>query len=223
MSYINDALKKAQKEKDIRHIPYPTIVKTERGRTKIFGNRWIYGLFIFFVLIFLVFALHSWLDLRTQNTVHDIIYTTALTQPLQNSLTDKEAETNIEDLYNNATLLFRRGNIHEAKETYEDILNLDPGYLNALNNLGVICLRIMDYSAAENYLEKAVRLNPAYVEPYYNLACLHAIKGDSKQGLAYLKKAVSLDNQVKDWAKKDYDLAKLKHLPEFNKILNIGL
>lgn len=223
MSYINEALKKAQKEKDTRYSPYVGLLKNNYGRNKVFGNRWIFGLFLFLILILLVFGFHSWLDQSVKNTDHDVNAAIPLTQPLQNSPPEKESEKNINDIYTSATLLYKKGNIREAKKAYEDILELDPGYVDALNNLGVLCLSLMDYTAAENYFEKAVRLKPAYVDPYYNLACLHAIKGDVNRSLAYLKKAVSLNDHVRDWARKDSDLVKLKNLPEFNNILNIGL
>ncbi len=109
--------------------------------------------------------------------------------------------------------------MEEARRLYEESLRLDPGYVDALNNLGVIFIGKRDYVAARRSLEKAVRLKPRYAEPFYNLACLNAIRGDIKLALAQLKKAVSLDPTVRDWARKDTDLESLRHLPEFRELM----
>jgi Tfp pilus assembly protein PilF len=96
---------------------------------------------------------------------------------------------------------------------------LDPRYVDALNNLGVIYIRDKEYMAAQRNFEKAARLKPDYVDAHYNLACLHAIKGEATQSLAHLKRAVSLDNSARDWAQKDTDLENLRGLPEFEAII----
>ena len=124
-----------------------------------------------------------------------------------------------QETYNRAKRFHNRGRLEEAKRLYEETLRLDPGYVDALNNLGVIYLRKRDYFAAQRSLEKAVRLSPRYAEPFYNLACLNAVKGEIKQALAHLTKAVSLDPMVKDWARKDTDLESLRHLPEFKDLI----
>ena len=98
--------------------------------------------------------------------------------------------------------------------------SLDPGYVEALNNLGVIYIREGDFDAAKENLEKAVRLNPRHVESYYNMACLYAIKGEAEQGLEYLKKAVSLDSNVREWAREDSDLQNLNSSEEFIQLLS---
>jgi tetratricopeptide (TPR) repeat protein len=124
------------------------------------------------------------------------------------------------ELYDKASNLFKLGRFQEAKKLYEAVVGLDPGYVDALNNLGIIYIRDGNFDAAKENLEKAVRLNPTHVESYYNMACLYAIKGQIDQGFEYLKKAVSLDNNVREWARNDSDLQGLKALDEFNQLLS---
>ena len=124
-----------------------------------------------------------------------------------------------QETYDRARRFHKKGRLEEARRLYEETLRLDPGYVDALNNLGVIFIEKRDYLAAQRSLEKAVRLKPRYAEPFYNLACLNAIKGEIKLALAQLKKAVSLDPTVRDWARKDTDLENLRHLPEFKELI----
>jgi len=121
--------------------------------------------------------------------------------------------------YSRAKVFHSRGSLNQAKRLYQETIKSDPGYVDALNNLGVILIQEGDYPAAQRHFEKAMRLKPAYAEPFYNLACLHAIKGEVKQGLALLQRAVSIDTTVRDWARKDSDLENLRGTPEFEVIV----
>ena len=213
MSYINEALKKAQKERDTRYIKYSGVLAGRREEKKVFGRKTFLGFLLPLLLIFFIVVSYSWLDFsvveKTTNTEQKI--------PAQTEQHDDASNKNI--LYDKAKHLYKNGRLGEAQKFYEEILGLDPGHVDALNNVGVIYIHDKNYQAAERSFEKAIHLKPVYVEPYYNLACLHSVKGEVKQGLVYLKKAVSLDNTVKDWADNDPDLENLKALPEFKEIM----
>jgi tetratricopeptide (TPR) repeat protein len=212
MSYINDALKKAQELKDSGHSKYHSVVKTSVARHGALGRKiLVYSLAVLFIAALLL-SIQLWRGQnKGMNTGGD-----SGPSPAQKA---SQASAN-KDLYEKALGLYGSGKITEAKKIYEAILGLDPGYVEALNNLGIIYIHEKDFTAAKNNLEKAVRLNPAYVESYYNLACLCAIKGDIDQGIGHLKKAVSLDKNVKEWAKSDSDLQNLRKSEAFNKLLS---
>jgi tetratricopeptide (TPR) repeat protein len=105
---------------------------------------------------------------------------------------------------------------------YERTLSLNPDYVDALNNLGVIHIQNRRYSAARESFAKAIRLRPDYVDSHYNLACLHALEGEVSQSLIHLKRAVSLDQSVKDWARGDADLRNLHGVQGFEEIIGRG-
>ena len=139
--------------------------------------------------------------------------------PLPVQIEQAGGEKQLKALYEKAGSLFKNGQYEAAKKVYEEMLDLDPGCVDALNNIGIIDLRDRNYLSAELHLEKAIRLKPVFTEPYYNLACLNAIKGDRKRGLTYLQRAVSLNHEVRHWASNDRDLASLKDLPAFQEII----
>ena len=247
MSHINEALKKAQKDRDVRSLRYSGILAASGRKRRIFSGRTILWAIPLIIVIFLAFFYDSWLDFTTlqtpepsekdQERFQSTPRGTGPAKPRETVLVKpgeiepgkpreiglrKLQETNPgkpQETYDRARQFHKEGRLEEARRLYEESLRLDPGYVDALNNLGVILIGKRDYVAAQRSLEKAVRLKPRYAEPFYNLACLNAIRGDIKLALAQLKKAVSLDPTVRDWARKDTDLESLRHLPEFRELM----
>ena len=271
MSHINEALKKAQKERDVHSLSYSGILAASGRKRRILSGKTIWWTFPLIIVIFLAFFYDSWLDFpasqtpetfekdqerfqstpkgtgpekpqenvsakpreiglrKLQGTVPDKPGKNGLrkhqetnpSKPRESGLKERQ-ETALggpQETYDRARQFHKKGRLEEAKRLYEETLRIDPGYVDALNNLGVIFIGKRDYVAARRSLEKAVRLKPRYAEPFYNLACLNAIRGDIKLALAQLKKAVSLDPTVRDWARKDTDLESLRHLPEFRELI----
>ena len=255
MSHINEALKKAQKERDVHSLSYSGILAASGRKRRILSGKTIWWTFPLIIVIFLAFFYDSWLDFpasqtpetfeKDQERFQSTPKGTGPEKPQENVSAKpreiglrKHQETNPskpresglkerqetalggpQETYDRARQFHKKGRLEEAKRLYEETLRIDPGYVDALNNLGVIFIGKRDYVAARRSLEKAVRLKPRYAEPFYNLACLNAIRGDIKLALAQLKKAVSLDPTVRDWARKDTDLESLRHLPEFRELI----
>lgn len=214
MSYIHEALKKAQREKDFRQKTYGRIFSSESQKNWPFRGRRVRWL-VAFVLIFLAFGIYSWLDSEAPTTLDNA---PAPPDHLP-SVEDQKEIKGAGELYEEGRGLHQDGRFEEAKALYEKALEIDPGYLDALNNLGVLYMREKKYEEAREVFEKAIRLKPVYVDPFYNLACTYAIMGQRKEGLAYLKRAVSLDPIVKEWARKDSDLESLRGSSEFDEII----
>ena len=271
MSTINEALKKAQKEKDTRYQKFSGSLSARGRERRLFRHRPLLWTSLTLIIIFFAFTAYSWLDfgvLQTPVTSESQINTPTLTlsrprneeggtfgkggENSANSIPlpaaskaeaagggekrkllrnkpkrpataiKKKTVIDAKESYERARHFHKSGNLQEAGSLYRETLRVDPGYVDALNNLGVIYIHEQDYPAARISLEKATRLRPGYVEPYYNLACLHAIKGEIEESMAHLKKAVSLDQSVRDWARMDTDLENLRGVPEFEEIIRSG-
>ena len=210
MSYIHEALQKAQKEKDVRFPKYKRILLGTKGKQGILFSRTVWLISLFFIL--LAFTFYSWFDFKYRKTL-------SVPKNQKTVATHKiEATVTFGDFYERAKYFQKIGRLKEAEEFYKQAFALEPGNVFILNNLGVIYIQERNYSKARNSLESAIRLKPEYVDPYYNLACLYAIKGDVMKSLDNLEKAVSLDKSVTEWARKDKDLQNLRGLPEFEEI-----
>ncbi len=213
MSYINEALKKAQELKDSGYEKYHRMPGSiDNGGIRL-RARWLIYSASFVILVFLVFLGYRWFGHSHEDTMASKTDTGKNRAGLEDNSLDRKR------LYEKAIGLYNEGRIDEAKKVYEAVVALDPGYVEALNNLGIIYIHEKDFKAAGETFEKAVRLKPSWVESYYNLACLYAIRGDADQGLRYLEKAISLDENVKGWAADDSDLDGLRGSDRFNKII----
>ena len=242
MSYINEALKKAQKEKEARHQRYPGVASTPGYKARVFPGKalWLTAFF----LASLAFAAYLWLPSGdTQPPGIEPVQPKATPQlassePAQPKATpqppgseparpkatpQQKSVGNVKALYERARVFHKRGRLQEAMRLYERTLSLNPEYVDALNNLGVIHIQNRRYSAARESFAKAIRLRPDYVDSHYNLACVHALEGAVSQSLIHLKRAVSLDQSVKDWARGDADLRNLHGVQGFEEIIGRGV
>jgi len=215
MSYIHEALKKAQKKRDDHYQGYGEILSAQGKKTISLSGKRVLWVFLVLFVIFLAFVSYSWLDFGAKQipAVSQNEYEKPIATPPPQGIIDSR------EFYERARRYQKHGFLHDARRLYQEVLRVDPGYVEALNNLGVIFIYEKDYKGAQSNFEKAIRLNPAYVDSYYNLACLNAIKGEVRKGLAYLKKAISLDQAVKGWAMTDTDLKNLRKAPEFEKMI----
>ena len=181
-------------------------------------------------MVLLAFAGYSWWDQTTEDRGQrtedrrqrtedrrqsSVIRHPSSVKPSPAKRRTEEKRENIAGSYQKARAFHRGGRLPEAGIWYEKVISMDPGHVEALNNLGVLHLHKKNYSAARKCFEKAIRLKPDYVDPHYNLACVSAATGQVKQGLRYLGKAISMDPGVKGWAQKDPDLDPLRGSPRF--------
>ena len=81
-----------------------------------------------------------------------------------------------------------------ARELYEMILDLSPGHIPTLLNLGTVHLRLQDYPNAEQAFQDAITLRVDQPLPYahYMLGCVHYEKGEDQQAADEFRKALDL-------------------------------
>ena len=215
MSYIHEALKKAQKKRDDHYQRYGEILSAREKKAVVLSGKRVLWVSLVVFVIFLAFVSYSWLDFGSRQIpdASENRHEKPVVAPQPQGIIDAGK------YYKKARHYHKNGRLPDAKRLYQDVLKVDPGYVEALNNLGVIFICEKNFKSARISFEKAILLDPAYVDSYYNLACLYAIEGNVRQGLGYLKKAVSLDKMVKEWARTDTDLKNLRKAPEFEEII----
>ncbi|MFO8089414.1 MAG: tetratricopeptide repeat protein [Desulfatiglandaceae bacterium] len=133
-----------------------------------------------------------------------------------------ELERAVEDLklFRMAQVLQQAGKLEEAGPLYEEICRLNPRFVQAKNNLGVVYLALEDYTAAEKAFLDATAMSPDYPDAYYNLACVYALTRRNEKALAALSRVINLEPKARGWALDDKDLAGLRHIPEFEKVIS---
>ena len=209
MSYIHDALKRAQQEKDTLYEGYGTII----GASAKTGSRRYYkrvAILSIMTVLILAAAVMVRYDLNRFETG---------TAEGSHASTIAASGESADLLYGKALAHHEQGNLVEAAMLYRRILDGDPSYRFAANNLGVIYLARSDREKAKDLFIEATEGDGEYADPWYNLACLHAGDGDRDRALDYLEKALAINNKVKRWAEHDTDLAVLQSSPRFLELL----
>jgi tetratricopeptide (TPR) repeat protein len=244
MSYINDALLKAQKDKKSPYAAYEPILSAS-GKKINRSRKWILitGILIFLLWTAGTIALLYWPEgkkipaaaplkvAQVQNFVPTPPQTVGKKQAENKNepvLKTKTSSTKIEaapgttdsgTLYAQAVKKQQEGKLEEAKSLYKKVIKIDPRNIQALNNLGVIYMNKRTYKWAIIRLNDALNIKYNYPDAHYNLACIYAQQNDTNRSLSYLKNAIGFNPLVKKWAENDGDLKVLADLPEFKKLL----
>jgi tetratricopeptide (TPR) repeat protein len=242
MSYINEALRKAQRERDNRYEQFGGIIAASPGGAGRLRKRRT-ALFATAALILVVSAVLLLAAVRdpvqpssakkapqspvagtavppapaaatTPEPKATAISSTAV-QPPGGTQTAGEADAR----YGEALLAQRRGDLKGAEALYRKVLTFDPDHVRALNNLGVVYMAQKKREKAVAVFGRAVVLKKDYVDPYYNLACLYAQGNEISESLWYVKVAATIDGDVFNWVKKDADMKNVAASPEFKKIM----
>ena|SRR5664280_1240483 len=238
MSYINDALRKVQKEKESRYVAYGHIVSAPGKKTEPV-QKWlsIIGISaVFFFAAGMIIFLYGPGDKKvpakrisepsmaasTVVAVHRPEGNTKV--EFQPQETTAQVRTNQETaeskaLFAQALKLQHEGKLKEAKRLYREVIKIDQNNVQAFNNLGVIHMSQKRYKWAIKRFNDAINVKHNYPDAYYNLACLYAQKNDAAQSLLYLKNAIRYNQEVRHWAENDGDLQTMTDLPEFKKLL----
>ncbi len=244
MSYINEALRKVQKEKESGYVAYKNIVSAP-GKELNRSSKWlsIIGLLTVFFFASGIIVLLYWLEYKKMPAkAPGQAAPLAIVIPLEPQPVNETPAENIREpvlktkkapleikvepekvdaktLYAQALKKQKEGNLDKARNLYRKVLKIDPQNIQALNNLGVIHMKNKDYKKAIMRFNDAINIKHDYTDAHYNLACLYAQKDDVPQSLFYLKNAVRFNPEVRKWAGNDGDLRVMADLPEFKKLL----
>jgi tetratricopeptide (TPR) repeat protein len=233
MSYINDALRKAQKERDGRYERFSGVMTPGLGEPGRSRKRRLVGIkvIVLFSLVsagLLLFLLVRYQPSSTDKAIRPPIAPGSpaalpLATPLEAGATVRGRPAPdaapAEVRYKEALLAQRSGDHKRAEALYGEVLALDPDHVRALNNLGVLYMGGQKEDQAIVLFGKAIVLKRDYVDPYYNLACLYARRDKIDESLWYLKVAMTISDDVKNWVLKDVDMKSVVASSAFKKIM----
>lgn len=230
MSYITDALKRAQKANDDRYLPYRDIISA-RPRRRVRGKkRLILGVSLASLVLLASTAFSLITYFGQEGTLQEdnaVPVTSATLRAKIDAAVRQPARLAPEDPARDADILFQAGlrrqqagDFGDAEALYRKAIEANPKNLNALNNIGVLCMHQKRDGEAIDIFYKLLDAKGEWADPYYNLACLFSRQGDVPKSLRYLKIALWLNKDLREWARTDPDLEPLRSRPEYSKIVN---
>jgi Flp pilus assembly protein TadD len=106
-------------------------------------------------------------------------------------------------LYRNQGLELQRiGNLDGAMSLYQKATELDPKYVVAYNDSGIIYESRGLFAQAEDCYLKAIKVDPYYLSAYSNLAFLYENQRNFDKAIFYWMKRVKLGSPSDPWAQK---------------------
>ncbi|MFO8032565.1 MAG: tetratricopeptide repeat protein [Desulfohalobiaceae bacterium] len=106
------------------------------------------------------------------------------------------------------------GNMHEARECYQNALSCNEKCAVAMNNMGVLALNEGDMAEASTWIKQALDIDPAYAEAWTNLANLLEKQGDFKEAEVAAKNAVLIKESPDSLVRLGYILQRQERLDE---------
>ena len=72
--------------------------------------------------------------------------------------------------------LFNQNLSNESIEKYNEIIRLNPSFIEAYNNRAILFLKNKNYDTAIKDLKQALKINPNYKEVIFNIALSYGLK-----------------------------------------------
>jgi tetratricopeptide (TPR) repeat protein len=104
-----------------------------------------------------------------------------------------EKNLTVDQTFTLAVQNHQNNNLQDARDYYQKILRIDPNYVNAHNNLGVIFKELGEIQKAKNCYNKAIEINPNYVNAHNNLGVIFKELGDLQKAKNCYNKAIEIN------------------------------
>ncbi|MBE0525314.1 MAG: tetratricopeptide repeat protein, partial [Candidatus Thorarchaeota archaeon] len=105
--------------------------------------------------------------------------------------------------FNKGAVFYALKDFENARDCYDEALDINPDDAEAWNNIGNCFSRLADGQKAIEAYTRAVALKPDYAEAFYNKANAHFIEEDDEKAIAYAELAIQLNpdlnNLVSQW------------------------
>ena len=96
-------------------------------------------------------------------------------------------------LNNCGWMLYRKGSYVEALGFFQRAVDLDPGFLPAINNMGLAYNKLMQSQNAFLCFDQAIKINPKDAKAYNNKGVVYQAMGNKAAAIEFYEKAVELD------------------------------
>ena len=98
------------------------------------------------------------------------------------------------DHFNSGVHFFNQREFSKAIQAYQKVIELDPSYVEAYNNLGVTYQIIGEIDRAFEVYERATKIDPRYEKGFNNLGTLFLLKDRYEEALDAFQKALAINS-----------------------------
>ena len=119
-----------------------------------------------------------------------------------------------------SAILWHENRLQEAEPFVAELAEMNPCDAGIWINLAYIRRRTQSLDAAVQTLQHAFAADPRDPLAHFNLACYRAVQQRTDEALELLKNALHLDPKLRDLARAEPDLARLRSLPAFQRLIS---
>jgi superkiller protein 3 len=98
-------------------------------------------------------------------------------------------------LFNQGVHFYNQRETLKALQAYQKVLEVDPKYVEAHNNLGILYQEMGDWEKARKAYQAALEVNPHYEKALINLGILHYLQGHYEDSIASFQGALAVNPQ----------------------------
>ena len=95
--------------------------------------------------------------------------------------------------FNRGVYFTQERDLGKAVQAYNKVLELEPNYVEAYNNLAIVYQEMGDLEKARLAYQKSIELNPRYEKAYNNLGILLYIQGRYEESIGAFQKALAIN------------------------------
>ena len=107
---------------------------------------------------------------------------------------DRTLTSDVLNHFNSGVHFYNQRELSKAIQAYQKVIELDPTYVEAYNNLGITYQMVGDVDRASGAYQKATEMNPRYEKGYNNLGILLLLKGRYDEALEAFQKALAINS-----------------------------
>lgn len=99
----------------------------------------------------------------------------------------------VQEMFNDGYALQQGGELERARSLYDEILEIDPDYVQAHVNLVAIHGQMGDYARSASHYDRSVDLDPTIAEAHYNHGVSRHFAGDYDAAVEAFGKAIEIN------------------------------
>jgi len=96
--------------------------------------------------------------------------------------------------FNSGVHFYKQREFSKAIQAYQKVIEVDPTYIEAYNNLGIIYQMLGDVDKAFGFYQKSTEINPRYEKGYNNLGILLFLKGHYEEAQEAFQKSLTMNS-----------------------------
>ena len=107
---------------------------------------------------------------------------------------DRTLTSDVLNHFNSGVHFYNQREFSKAIQAYQKVIELDPTYVEAYNNLGIIYQMVGEMDRAFGAYQKSTEINPRYEKGYNNLGILLFLKGRYEEAVEAFQKALAINS-----------------------------